>query len=107
MPVRVEHKWMVPMKFRKSTDSVRRKEFVFIENVSVDTLKFLAIGNGEEQAGALVGFLAHVHVLADFGIVIQEPLHPFAEIRQSLQNLRFEGFGAKERNQADHRSNLH
>src|SRR5580704_1260144 len=107
MPVDREYEGMVEMKFGKSADSVRRQEFVFIENVTVDALKLRAIGNSQKQAAALLRLLAHIYVFPDFRIVVQEPLHSFAEIRQSLQNVRLENFNGKERNQADHRSNFH
>src|ERR1700685_168432 len=99
MPIHRENKRMLEMKFRQSADSVRRQELIFIENVAVDALKFRAIGNSQKQAATLVRLLAHIHVLPDFRLVVQEPLHSSAEIRQSFQNLRLENFDSEKRNQ--------
>src|SRR5271156_2193207 len=107
MPVHREYKRMVKMKFGKSADSVRRQKLIFVENVAIDALKLRTICNRQKQAAALLRLLAHIYVLPDFRIVVQKPLHSFAEIRQSFQNLRLENFHRKERNQADHRSNFH
>src|SRR3984885_549955 len=107
MPVHREHKRVVKMKLGKSADSVRRKKLIFIENVTVDALKLRAIGDSQKQAAAFLRLLAHIYVLPNFRIMVQEPLHSFAEIRQSLQNLRLENFSGEERNQANHRSNFH
>ena len=51
------------MKFRKRADPVRRQEFVFVENVSIDALELLAICNREQQPRSMIGLLAHVHVV--------------------------------------------
>src|ERR1700735_705778 len=107
MPVHREYKRMVEMKFGKGADSVRRQELIFVEHIAVDALKLRAIGNSQKEAAALLRLLAHIYVLPNFRIVVQEPLHSSAEIRQSLQNLGLENFSGKERNQADHRSNFH
>ena len=51
------------MEFRKRADSVRRQKFLFVEHVAIDALELLAVGDGEQQAGALRRAPAHVHVL--------------------------------------------
>src|SRR5271170_403809 len=98
---------MVKMKFGKRANSMRRQELVFVENVAIDALKLRAIRNRQKQAAALLRLLAHIYVLSDFRIVVKEPLHSFAEIRQSFQNLRLENFHSEQRNQSHHGSDFH
>ena len=95
------------MIFRKRANSVRRQEFVFVEHVAVNPLELRAIRNRKQQPRAMLGLLAHVHVVSHVRMVIEKPLHPPSESFHALQVLRLVGFDREQRDQAHDRTHLH
>ena len=77
---------MVAMIFRKRPDPVRRKEFAFVEHVSVNPLELLAVRNRQQQRGP-GRTPAHVHVLATPG----DDRGTIASAAESLQPFRSSG----------------
>src|SRR5215469_15516126 len=74
-----QNKGIRGVEFRKSADAVRRKEFVFVEKITVNALEFPQVGDRKQQPRAVVRLAAHIDVIAHFGIVIEKPLHACAK----------------------------
>ena len=92
------------MKFRKRANSVRGEEFVFIEDVAVNALELLPVGDGRAATAILYRrLLAHVHVLATRrGLCSRNHCMRLTEPGKPRQILRLEGLHGKKRNQPDH-----
>ena len=67
--------------------------------------RLLAVMN-RQAADAAVGAAAHVHVVRDIRVVIEEPLHAAHESRQMLDVFGLERLDGEKRNQAHHRANF-
>src|SRR5271163_4117931 len=98
----VDLEWMVHMVFRERANSIRRQELSLIKNVAINPLQLWAIRNREQQTRTSLSLLAHVDVIVDVRMMVEEPLHAAAEPRHALQVFRLVGFDSEQRDQSYH-----
>src|SRR6266481_8200640 len=99
--------WIVHVIPRERANSMRRKEFVFIQHVTECLTQFVGIDDGEESSFAIPWGTHTGDVGCQVATVLDKPLEPAFEIGEPLQNFGLKGLNRKERNQADHGADLH
>ena len=71
-----------------------------------NALELFAIHERKQPAHAARGTLRHFNVLRHVRMIVDEPLHSALEARQAIDDFRLQRFHGKQRNQADHRTDL-
>src|SRR5438445_325623 len=76
---------LVPMMARERPDAVRREELRLVQHVPEHLREPLTADQGQEAPGASVGGLLKLDVIAEVRAILDEPLHPPLEPRETLQ----------------------
>src|SRR6266436_7953797 len=92
---------------RKCAYSMRREEFVFIQHITECMAQFVRIDDGEESPFVIAWGTHTRDVGRQVAPVLDKPLEPAFEIGEPLQKFGLQGLNRKQRNQADHGTDLH
>src|SRR6266550_3428941 len=86
---------------------MRRKKFVFIQHVTQGSAELLGVDDREESPFAISWSTHTGEIGCQVTTVFYKPFEPAFEIGEPLQKFGLQGLNCKERNQADHRTDLH
>src|SRR5712692_866239 len=99
--------WIVHVIPRERANSMRREEFVFIQHGAQSMTQFVGVDEREESSFAISWSTHTGEVRCQVTTILDKPLEPAFEIGEPLQKFGLQGLNSKERNQADHGTDLH
>src|SRR5271166_3925617 len=99
--------WIVHVVPRESANSMRREEFVFIQHVAQSLAELVGVDDREKSAFSISRSTHTGDIGGQVATVLDKPLEPAFEIGEPLQKFGLQGLNRKERNQADHGTDLH
>ena len=97
---------MIQVKAGKRADAIRGEKLFNVQHVAQDSQQPFPVHKREQPARAIGRFLAHIDVTWSRGNILQEPLDPFAKVRQIHDHFGLERLHGKERSQPHHGSHL-
>src|SRR5437879_7970293 len=99
--------WIVHVIPRERAYSMRREKFVFIQHVAQSLAELVRVDD-REQSSFTESWSTHTsEVGCQVTTVLDKPLEPTFEIGEPFQKFGLQGLNSKERNQADHGTDLH
>src|SRR6266511_514211 len=92
---------------RQRADTVGREELRFVQHEAEDPGQLLARHDRQHEAPPAARHLDFGNVLAELGVVVDEPARPAPEARQAIGHVRVPRLDGEERDQAHQRAYLH
>src|SRR6266545_3268925 len=92
---------------RQRADTVGREELLFVQHEAEDPGQLLARHDRQHEAPPAARHLDFGNVLAELGVVVDEPARPAPEARQAIGHVRVPRLDGEERDQAHQRAYLH
>src|ERR1051326_6014042 len=97
---------MLAMNARYRTNSVRRKELVFVQHHFQDSPQLFAVHDRQQATFSLSGSVHAGDVVSQVFAILDEPFEPPFEALQLVTDPRLEGLHGKKRYETDHGPNF-
>src|SRR5947209_189947 len=98
---------MGKMVARDAADAIGREERLLVEHAMEDADELFAPGDSEQAALAVSGGAHASHVGGEVGAVVYEPVKTLLKIGHLVEHFGFERLHGKQRDEADHGTQLH